>query len=88
MSKKLLQSDAIANPTGFSTGTCLITSMRRLSSRFLLNTSLQKLVSLRVSELLRRAIRAVSRRRGIWYRRFIWEALEVALTRGEVNDVQ
>ena len=43
----------------------------------------QKSVNLRISDELLRAVRAAARRRGIPYQRYIRQALEFALQRGE-----
>ncbi len=43
----------------------------------------QKSVNLRISNELLRAVHAAARRRGIPYQRFIRQALELALQRGE-----
>jgi predicted DNA binding CopG/RHH family protein len=43
----------------------------------------QKSVNLRISDELLRAVRAAARRRGIAYQRYIRQALELALQRGE-----
>ena len=43
----------------------------------------QKSVNLRISAELLRAVRAAARRRGIPYQRYIRQALELALQRGE-----
>lgn len=48
----------------------------------------QKSVNLRISDELLRAVRAAARRRGIPYQRFIRQALELALQRGENRAAQ
>lgn len=48
----------------------------------------QKSVNLRISDELLRAVRAAAHRRGIPYQRYIRQALELALRRGEEAPVE